>query len=144
MYTASQKLIDILLKNGFKNKSYLYVQDYGEKFSSKFPYDPGTYKRVFGLGDGKRRLEFYFDYITMAVIERGAFITSEYYEFDEGKLRSIIAYFKCSYHKQKTLRECCGNKIELSGNVLKEYKERGHLKSPFDKKFERIYNCVKL
>ena len=40
MFKASTELIDILLKNGLRNKSYLYVKDYGEKYTIKIPYNP--------------------------------------------------------------------------------------------------------
>ena len=71
MYRASQTLIEILKQNGCRDKSYLYMPEYGWKFlSSTTDYDPGKHKKVFGLVYGKRRLEIYFDYIKIAVTEQ--------------------------------------------------------------------------
>ena len=53
MYKASQELVDILEKNGFRNKSYLYVPDFGKDYSLVQPYNRGAYKRVDGMGYGK-------------------------------------------------------------------------------------------
>lgn len=144
MHKASTELITILKNNGLRNKSYLYTKDYGERYSCKEPYDPCAYKRAFGLGTGKRRLKIYFNYNYISVTERGRYLTDEYYELDESQLRSIIAYFKCSYQRQKTLKGTCNYKIEFAGQLMKKERERGWVEPPFDAEFEKFYNSVKI
>lgn len=144
MYKPSQQLIDILIKNGFKNKSYQYVPEFGNKYSSKSVYDPSRHSRVLGLGYGKRKLAFKFDSMFLEVTDRGFIITDRYTQLDECKLRSIIAYFKCSYTRQETIKEYCCRKIELAGQLMKEQRLRGRCEAPFDTAFEEIYNSIKL
>ena len=141
MYQAEQVAI-ILEKNDFRNKSYQYVPDYGEKFSFRQPYNPGAYKRVYGIGYGKRRLEFYFDYTNMAVTDGSSYITDSYLEIDECKLRSIIAYFKCSYARKETIKRYSGNRIELAGEIMHKQRRLKLMCSPFDKSFEMQYKDV--
>lgn len=144
MYCASQHLIDILVTNGFKNKSYQYVPEYGNKYSSKSPYDPSRHKRVLGMGNGKRKLALKFDYMYLAVTDRGIFITDQYTELDECKLRSIVSYFKCSYARQETIKQYCSGKIEFSGQFMKEQRLTGRYDATFDLAFENIYNSIQL
>lgn len=145
MYRASPSLIEILKQNGFRDKSYLYMPQYGRKFlSSTTDYDPGKHKKVFGLGYGKRRLEIYFDYINIAVTEQGNYLTDHYIHLSESQLRSIIAFFKCSYERQKTLKKYCENKIEYSGDLMVRQREAKTCVPPFDKDFENLYNSVLL
>lgn len=142
MYKASQNLVDILIENGFRNKSHQYVPDFGRKFGFQKPYDPGAYKRVYGFGQGKRKLEFYFNYINMVVTNGTKYITGEYIEIDECKLRSIIAYFKSSYTRQQTIQNTTNNQIELAGELMKKQRGMGWIHPPFDDAFEKLYNDV--
>lgn len=145
MYKASQKLIDILKQNGFRDKSYLYMPEYGKKFlSSTAEYDPGKHKKVFGLGYGKRRLEIYFDYINIAVTEQGNYLTDHYIQLSESQLRSIITFFKCSYERQKTLKRYCEHKIECAGDLMLCQRRAKTCEPPFDRDFEKLYNSVLL
>lgn len=144
MYKASTELINILLNNGFKNKSYVYVRLNDDRFSCKEPYNPFVYKRMFGIGKGKRRLNFFFDYINMAVIDGGGNITKEYYELNESQLRSIIAYFKLSYQRRLTLKIYTNYQIESAGHLMEEQRKYGYAGIPFDIEFEKIYNSIKI
>lgn len=40
MYQASQELFEILKQNGFRDKSFLYVMDYGDRYKASLSYDP--------------------------------------------------------------------------------------------------------
>lgn len=142
MYRASQTLVDILENNGFRNKSHQYVADYGEKFKTYKPYNAGAYKREYGMGTGKRKLGFYFDYINMAVTDRSAYITDSYMELDEAKLCSIIAFFHCSYARQETIKRYTSNRIELAGEIMRKQRNIGVVEAPFDLQFERLFNEV--
>lgn len=142
MYTASKELIEILKKNGFKDKSYQYLPDFGKKYEAQKDYTPAR-KKVFGMGHGKRKTKISFDYASISVSERGVFITEQYIRLDECQLRSIITFFKCSYARQKTLIEHCSNRIETAGNLMKQDRNNGICHPPFDKKFEQIYNSIK-
>lgn len=142
MYKASQELVDILEKNGFRNKSHLYVPDYGEKYKFVEPYNPGAYKREYGMGYGKRHLGFYFDYINMVVTYRSTHISETYIEFDKCQLRSIIAYFKCSHARQRTIKYATNFRIETAGSIMKEQRKLNYSDAPFDEAFEKLYNDV--
>lgn len=115
MYRVSQELIDLLIKNGFRNKSYLY-SDFGAKYSSK-NYS-STSKREFGFGKGKRRLGLHFDYINIFVHDGCTHITEEYTQISADRLKSIIVYFKSSYSMQEIIRDLTNHRIELSKEIL--------------------------
>lgn len=143
MYKASIELIEILEKNGLKDKSYLGRADYGKCYALKGEkYSPQAHKKEFGLGKGTSKLCVFFDYSNIVVIEGGAYITSQYITLDESKLRSIIAYFKLSYARRRTMRTHCHDKIENAGQYLATKKQRGLNIPPFDEQFEKIYNEV--
>lgn len=144
MYFASQQLIDILVKNGFKNKSHQYIPGYGNMYSSKSGYDPTKHKRVLGVGYGKRKLALKIDKMFLFVTDRAIRITDEYTELDECKLRSIISYFKCSYARQANIKLYCSGKIEFSGQFMKEQRLTGRYEVPFDLAFENIYNSIQV
>ena len=142
MYKASKDLLDVLLKNDFKNKSYQYAGEWGVKYKSKEEYNPYRHKRVFGLGEGKRKLIFDFDYINISVHDRSGCITYEYTEISECQLRSIIAYFKCPYAKQQAIKEYTSNRIEDAGRIMKEERKGKKIYCPLDETFEQLYNNV--
>ncbi|RYY90841.1 MAG: hypothetical protein EOO15_00830 [Chitinophagaceae bacterium] len=144
MYCASNDLIEILLRNGFRNKSFQYVKDYGKKYASKEQYNPYTHKREFGFGQGKQMLGFYFDYINMAVTERSDYITDQHTELSEDQLRSIIAYFKCTYAKRRSIRSYTSNKIELSGKFMREQRDMDLCDKPFDKSYEILFHTIEV
>jgi hypothetical protein len=142
MFKASKELLDILLKNEFRNKSYDYVNEWGDKYRSRVDYNPQNHKRVFGLGDGKRRLIFDLDYTNISVIERSSYITNTYTDLSECKLRSIIAYFKCTYSKKQAIKEYTCDRIEDAGCIMKEERKRNKIYRPLDESFEQLYKSV--
>lgn len=138
MFTASQELIDILKKNGFKNKSHQFIEQ-GSAFSCKEEYNPQKHKRVFGIGTGKRKLNLWIKR-KMIFVSDGHFITEDLFSLTEKQLRSIIAYFKSEPHRQKRIKSICENKIENAADIIGNL----HPDASFDNVFQRLYDEVKI
>jgi len=140
VYKASQELINILLKNDFRDKSYLYVSDYS-RYSKKDCYNPHVSKRIFGIGHNKRNLVFHFDSNIFFVCYKACRLM-EADELDENQLRSIITFFKCSHYKQNSIRSHC--EIENAGEMMLEQRSLDIIMPPFDKKFEAIFYSINI
>lgn len=144
MITQSESMFEILNINGIRDKSYLYVKDYGNKFRKLEPYNVHFHERIFGIGWGKTRLIISVDYKGLQAFWGSMPLTGLYTEIDETKLRSIITFFHCSRTKQETIMKYF-TKIENTGTEY-EYKieQKFKLSSPLDKSFGKIYATVKL
>ena len=114
----------------------------GKDYSLVQPYNRGAYKRVYGMGYGKRHLEFDFIYINMVVTYRSARTSEEYMELDECQLRSIIAYCKCSYARRRTIKYATDFRNETAGAIMKEQRQLNYSYAPIDEAFEKLYNEV--
>jgi len=86
IYRASNELIDILIKNGFKEVTEKYHPEHLAYMAKVGYYNPDTVKRWFQKG----RIKFWFDYINLHISYNSAysFTTS----ITENQLKSIIFF----------------------------------------------------
>lgn len=125
-YTASQELIDILLKNGFVDKTAKVYPDTDRAIKER-GYKEGNDKRVFSLAAMKDYITFDYQSIICYVNNTG--FTDEL-ELTENQVRSIIAYYKMT---PKFKHDYANDCFHLN--------EQLHLS---DSKFMRIFNTVVL
>jgi hypothetical protein len=142
MVTQSEAMFEVLKSNGLKDKSYLYVKDYGDKFKNAKPYNPRFHEKVFGKGFGKSRLTIDINENGLQAFCGSTPVSQVYKEIDQKRLRSIITFFNCSNTKQQTILKY----FEQLENIGNEYEfflnNNWKLVSPLDISFGKIYDAV--
>lgn len=108
-YTASEELIDILLKNGFteitKDKRPSHFMKLKEE-----GYNPDKIKRVFSI-NGHKKNYIEFDYVMIkARYKEGCSGANMKTEITTDELKSIITFYKLPFQTQ--------NKIKRNGGYI--------------------------
>jgi hypothetical protein len=144
MITQSEAIFKIFKKNGIKDKSYLSVKDFGNKFKTLEPYNAHCHERILGKGFGKSRLSILVDYNGLQVFYATQPLTQIYKEIDPIKLRSIIAFFNCSKTKQETIMRIYDRIEDIGADYEYFLRNKWKLISPLDKSFGKIYQSVNI
>ncbi len=138
--SASQELVDILLKNGFIDKTKETYPDHYKRMKEK-GYNPYAVRRKFT--NHSRRDFIFFDYVNITPLHNGGCTENECrYTPTTDELKSLITFYKLPVHDRGTW--------SLSYNAIPElhlrYKEICEhptwYNSAFDKRVKKVFESV--
>lgn len=142
-FTASQELVDVLLKNGFTESTEKIYPDHFKRMNKTGFYNPSAVKRRFNFGHNKRHF-LNLDYTTIGAYYNTMANSSDINNsLTELQLKSIIAFFKLSTAaKNKWLEKFRGNIVDLHlrYNDLISYPK--WYDTVFDKQVKELFESV--
>lgn len=109
-YKASEKLIDIFKRNGFREVTEEKYPDHYKRLMHS-GYDPKTMKRILTI-DGKNYVKF--DYLSILPIFNGGTDGPEIKdELTIDEIKSIVTFFKLPHQTRKALKRHHQNVLNL-------------------------------
>lgn len=102
-YKVSQELIEILLKNGFREVTQkTYPEHYAKLL--KNGYNPDSIKRHFAFKKNSHWVAYIkFDYTYIQILHDTPCLQEMLYAIDENQLKSVFTFFKMPAVKEENL-----------------------------------------
>ncbi len=141
-YGASQKLVDILLKNGFADNTEKDYPQHFKKMNEK-GYDPDKIKRQFARNSHKDYI--IFDYINIHPMYNGSCHGNESrITLTEPELKSMITFYKLTPQDRNAWRKLYDCIPELHLHYEKVCEQPRIYKTPLDKRVKEIFENIVL
>ena len=139
IYIPSQELIDIFLKNGFKDVTAKMYPEH-HTLSLNKGYDPRIMKRVLATGT-KNYVQF--DYTNIIPCYNGGCTSDDQrYELTEDELKSIITFFKLPYQTRAALRRSRTKIPELYKEYYYSKQNPGWHDKRYEKRLLSVFDSV--
>lgn len=139
-YEASQILVDILLKNGFEERTERYYPSHFKDLQ-RMPYNPNSFKRVFQFHSHRDNITF--DYINIHAYVNGGECGGST-KLSEDEVKSLIAFYKMPVGFRRTFSRSNRSVLDLHLDYKKMCADSVWNARVINKKLKKTFEAVAL